>query len=531
MALVLKNHRPMVMGRHGAVGANNPLAAQAGLDVLRKGGNAADAAVAVSLALGVCEPGMSGLGGDGFFHFHSATTRKSSIFNGSGPAPAAATAENFGTRLPAAGPLSVSVPGKLGALGQMHSDHGALSWAQLVEPAITLAREGFPATHSFCSLAQEARTVLAADRRSAAVYLDKKPSDLVVQPELARTLEEIAAEGADALYRGALARRLVSAFAEAGVLINQADLETYRPEVTEPIGVSYRGFDIRQTPPNTTGFTMLQIMKIAENFSVASSSVADWIHVLVEAKKLAFLDRDRYSSDPRFREVPVEDLLSDAYIHTLASKIDLDKAANLPIHAPPIESDTTYFCVVDAAGNAVSGIQSNASSFGSGVIAGETGILLNNRMAYWSLLPEHANRLQPGKRISHTMNAPMVFKNGELWCVFGTPGADNQVQVNAQALTAMIDRNLDPQTALEHPRWTSSQLGQGPSWRNESHGRLTIEEDYGPDILQELEKRGHVLQKVPHLGGPCAMQAIRIMPNGVRVAGSDPRRDGWAAAY
>jgi gamma-glutamyltranspeptidase/glutathione hydrolase len=193
--------------------------------------------------------------------------------------------------------------------------------------------------------------------------------------------------------------------------------------------------------------------------------------------------------------------------------------------------DTTYFCVVDGDGNAVSGIQSINSAFGSGVTAGDTGVLMNNRMAYWHLAPGHANRLAPGKRVRHTMNAPMVFRDGRLWGVLGTPGADNQVQVNLQALVAMLDFDADPQTALELPRWTSSQPKHGANWPHDGDGALTIESDFPDEVLRGLERRGHVLKRVGHLEGPCAMQAIRLMPNGVRVAGSDTRRDGWACAY
>ena len=276
---------------------------------------------------------------------------------------------------------------------------------------------------------------------------------------------------------------------------------------------------------------MLQILKIAENFDFPNLSLPDQIHLLVEAKKQAFLDRDRYSTDPRFAPVPLEELLSPEYAATQAARIDMTRAAHLPIGFERSGGDTTYFCTVDDSGNAVSGIQSLATSFGSGVIAGDTGILLNNRLAWWDNVPGHVNSMSPGKRISHTMNAPMVFRDGKLWAVLGTPGADNQVQVNTQVLTSMIDMQDDPQTALERPRWTSSQPGQSAQWRNEGHGRLSIEADFGAPTLAELERRGHTLQVLPHLGGPGAVQAIRIMPNGVRVAGSDPRRDGWAGAY
>jgi gamma-glutamyltranspeptidase len=318
---------------------------------------------------------------------------------------------------------------------------------------------------------------------------------------------------------------------DAGVLVDERDLAECQPQIQDPIGISYRDFHVSQTPPNSTGFTNLQMLKIVERFDIAALDPVRRIHVLVEAKKRAFLDRERYGTDPRFGDVPLDRLLSDAYADECAASIDLSRAAEIALAEPASAGDTTYFCVVDAEGNAVSGIQSLNSMFGSGVTAGDTGVLLNNRMAYWHLAPGHANRLAPGKRVRHTMNAPMMFRDGKLWAVEGTPGADNQVQVNLQVLTAMMDLGADPQTALEAPRWTSSQPGQGANWPHEGDGRLTIEPEFGEDVLRGLEALGHRLCRVGPLEGPCLVQAIRVMENGVRMAGSDPRRDGWAGAF
>jgi len=525
-----RSHRPLIMGRNAAVGANHPMAAQAGLDLLRQGGNAVDAAVAVSLALGVCEPMMSGLGGDGFYHVFMANGR-AEVFNGTGPAPTSATPERYRDAIPIVGPQSVSVPGSLAGLAAMHRAHGRMPFVKLCAPAIELARHGFAATHGYRHFAADSEARLGADRRSARTFLGHGLASLVVQEELARSLEEIAADGAETFYRGRLAERLAKGMAEAGVPITATDLARCQAEVQAPLSIRYRGFEIRQTPPNSTGFVMLEMLKIAERFDLAALTPAERVHVLVEAKKLAFLDREAHGSDPRFEPVPIEHLLSDAHADELAAMIDLRHAASRPLQSEGVAADTTYFCVVDAQGNAVSGIQSINSAFGSGVTAGDTGVLLNNRMAYWHLALGHANRLAPGKRVRHTMNAPMVFKDGALWGVLGTPGADNQVQVNTQMLVAMLDFGADPQTALEMPRWTSSQSGQGANWPHDGDGSLTIEVDYGETLLAELEGLGHRLQRVGHLEGPCAMQAIRIMANGVRVAGSDPRRDGWACAY
>jgi gamma-glutamyltranspeptidase/glutathione hydrolase len=527
------------MGRNGAVGANHPLATQAGLDTLRAGGNAVDAAVAISLTLGVVEPGMSGLGGDGFYQVYTAADGVARCWNATGAAPLAATPERFHARgIAVRGPLSVSTPGLLAGLGAMHAAQGTLPWHRLCAPAIIHARDGFAVTHHYRHFAADVRQFLAADARSRAVFLGGLDvgapalGSLIVQPDLARTLEEIASDGAATFYRGALAARLVAGMQDAGVLVDARDLDACRPQEQAPIAIDYRGFRVTQTPPNSTGFTMLQMLKIAERFDFAALDPVQRIHVLVEAKKRAFLDRERFGTDPRFGDVPLDRLLSDAYADECAAAIDLSRAADLALAEPEAAvGDTTYFAVVDAAGNAVSGIQSINSGFGSGVTAGDTGVLLNNRMAYWHLAPGHANRLIPGKRVRHTMNAPMVFKDARLWAVEGTPGADNQVQVNVQVLTAMMDLGADPQSALESPRWTSSQPGQGANWPHEGDGRLTIEPGFGDDVFAGLERLGHRLNRVGPLEGPCSVQAIRVLENGVRMAGSDPRRDGWAGAY
>ena len=526
-----RSHRPLIMGRHGAVGANHPLATQAGLDTLRAGGNAVDAAVAIALALGVVEPMMSGLGGDGFYHVHFPAEGIDKVYNGTGAAPRAVAGMDTAGGIATNGPRSASVPGSLAGLAAMHAAHGRTDWAALARPAISHARDGFAATHGFRHYADEAKPILSVDAGSRNSFLHDGEAPalggLVVQPHLARTLEQIAAEGADTFYRGSLARRI----AAAGTMISEADLADCHAQVQDPISIRYRGYEVRQTPPNSTGFTLLQMLRIVEQFDLAALSAAERTHVLIEAKKRAFLDRERHGADPRFEDIAMEHLLSDSVARAHAAAISMTRAADLPVHLPAGAGDTTYFCVIDAQGNAVSGIQSLNAAFGSGVTAGDTGILLNNRMAYWHLAAGHPNRLLPGKRVRHTMNAPLVFKDGKLWCALGTPGADNQVQVNLQVLTAMIDFNDDPQAAIERPRWASSQPGQGANWPHAGDGALTIERDVGDDVLAGLQQRGHALQLVDHLHGACAMQAIRLLPNGVRMAASDTRRDGWAGAY
>ena len=310
MYLPDRTYRTLIMGRNGAVGANHPLAARAGLDVLRAGGNAVDAAVAVALSLSVVEPMMSGLGGDGFWQVHTAATGgtgsggdgETMCWNGTGAAPGNATAERFrASGIAVRGPLSVSIPGFLAGLAAMHAARGSKPWSSLCHAAIEQARDGFHATPHYHHFADEARLVLTPDRRSHAVFLGGLDAGApavgtpIRQPDLARTLEEIAAEGAETFYRGRLAKRLAAGMREAGVLVDERDLAECRAETQEPIGIDYRGFRVTQTPPNSTGFTMLQMLKTVERFDLAALDPVRRIHVMVEAKKRAFLEQQMVS--------------------------------------------------------------------------------------------------------------------------------------------------------------------------------------------------------------------------------------------
>ena len=530
-------YRPLIIGNRGAVAANHPLAAQAGLLALRAGGNAVDAAVATALALAVVEPMMSGLGGDGFYHFFEAATGRAVVFNATGPAPRAATPERYAGGIPRTGPKSVSVPGMVAGLGAMHRQFGHLPWRDLFAQAIDYARDGFGATPHYRHFAGEHRAILRADRRSAAALLSNGDAPAVgapiVQADLARTLEEIAGDGAECFYRGALARRLAAACTAAGVPVGEVDLAEFEAEQQEPISIDYRGFTVLEAPPNSTGFTLLQELKIVENFDLKAMGIgsADAVHVMVEAKKLAFADRERWGADPRTLDAPLGELLSAEYAARLAGRIDRQRAA--PTRAmEDAAGDTTYFCTADGAGNAVSGIQSINSAWGAGVTAGDTGILLNNRMAYWHLDPAHPNFLRPGRRVRHTMNPPLVLKDGALWAVFGTPGADNQVQINLQVLTAMADFGLDPQQAAELPRWTSNVPGQYANYPHDGPDVLTMERRFPEEVRRDLARRGHPVDTVGDLEGPCSVEIIRRDgASGMLLAGSDPRRDGWALAW
>ncbi|MFN8523458.1 MAG: gamma-glutamyltransferase [Chloroflexota bacterium] len=539
-----RSYRPMAMGRRGAVASNHPLATQAGLLALQAGGNAADAAVAVATTLSVVEPMMSGLGGDGFLNVYWHATGETVVFNGTGAAPRAATPERYAAGVPADGPLSFSTCGSVGSWDAMHRRFGRLKWASLLDSAIYYAREGFGATRSYRHFAFEKREGLGSDPHSRRAFLhDGEVPELgapVVQKDLAKTLEMLAAGGAESFYRGEIAQRFARGLAEVGSIVTLEDLAECFPEEQRPLETTYRGYVVRQAPPNSMGWVLQEELNIVENFdlrgaagSLAAVPSADYVHLLVEAKKLAFADRERYATDPRFGEVPLERLLSKEHAAGLAREID-PRAALPTRHPVPVAggSETTYFCVVDGEGNAISAIQSINGSFGSYVTAGDTGILLNNRMTPWHLEHGHPNRMQPGKRVRHTMNTPMVFKDGELWCVYGTPGGDNQVQINLQVLTSMIDLDYDAQQAAEMPRWNSTYPGQEANYPHDAPDALNLEARFPEEIRRDLAGRGHPVVTVADLDGPCSIEIIRRDPStGMLMGGSDPRRDGWALAY
>ena len=360
---------------------------------------------------------------------------------------------------------------------------------------------------------------------------------LIIQPELARSLEDIAAGGAEVFYRGRLAQQLAKALKECGALITEADLAEFEAEAQEPLAIDYHGLQILEAPPNSTGFVLLEELKILENFDIAADGV--WFR-----RSRACNGRSQKASLCRSRALGQRPAhVGRSFVGAALSRVRgqaggadrhearrSDQAAGTTETVSGAGGETTYFCTADERGNAVSGIQSINSLWGSGVTAGETGILLNNRMAYWHLEPGHPNYLRPGRRVRHTMNPPLVLKDGQLWGVFGTPGADNQVQVNFQIATAMVDFGLDPQQAAEMPRWSSMVPGQYADYPHDGPDVLTMERRFPEEVWRELARRGHPVDIVGDLEGPCSVEIIR-REDDMLLAGSDPRRDGWALAW
>lgn len=533
----LRTWRPVIMGRSGAVASNHPLATRAGYEALRAGGNAADAAVAVGAAIGVVEPNMSGVGGDGFFLVWDATAREGTVIHACGHAPAPATTERYGSHIPLTGPMSASVPGLAGGWEALRAWFGTRRAPELYTAAIEYARDGFPATRRFCHFARQHAADLAVDPACARTYLpDGRPPALgatIRNLALARTLEALAEGGADVLYEGEVGLSLAKFVMFEGGLITAADLAAHRTEETPPISTTYRDLTVLEAGPTSAGFTLLEELNIVEQFDVAAMGFlsADAVHVFVEAKKLAFEDRERYAGDPRFVRAPLDRLLGKGYAHELAGRIDIKRAARSTPRQPASAGDTTYFAVVDGAGNAVSGIQSLGAPFGACVMDPETGILLNNRMTWWHLERGHPNRLAPGKRVRQTMNPPLAVQDGAVRYVWGTPGGDSQVQVNLQNFTAMVDFGLDPQQAVEAPRWDSFQPGTGSVFPHVAADELTMEDRFAPAMIEDLRARGHTVRVIGPLDGPCSAEAIERRADGLLLCGSDPRRDGWAAAF
>ena len=575
-------HRPVVMGRNGMVASGHPLASQAGIATLQRGGNAVDAAIAIAAALNVVEPMMSGIGGDGFIMLYRRDTDLLEFCNGTGAAPYAATLDRFlPDGIPMKGILSVSVPCLLDSWLSVHEKHGTLPLAELLDSAIDLAENGFPVTHVLAE-AIASDPLLCRFPTSRAVFTrDGRPlgpGEVLYQKDLARTFKAIAAGGRDAFYQGDIARSIVDFSEQQGGILTLKDLADCHSQWQDPISTSYRGYSVYESPPNSSGHVLLQELNLVEQHDLKAlgCNSAESIHLMVEAKKLAFIDREAYVADPDYVEVPTQGLISKEYAAERANLLNLDNAASDVQAGDPWryqeggkrrspastvaggsrqEEDTTCFAVVDRWGNAVCQLQSIQSAWGSSLIAGDTGVLLNNRMTYWHLDPAHPDCLQPGKRVRHTMNPVMVFRNGagsllrpqqgetpgrstatndtrQLVLVCGTPGADTQVQTNFQVVTHVLDFGMTVAEAVEAPRWRNTQSPTESTIPHVCDDLLYLEERFAAEVRTGLEKKGHTLSII----GPWEGRGNEVMievdsQNNVLYGAADPRRDGYAVGW
>lgn len=528
---------PETRAARGLVASPHALASEAGVGVLRRGGNAVDAAIAAATTVAVVYPHMNGVGGDNVWLIFDGRSRTLHALNAAGRAAAAAGLEGYRARFGAAipprgGPAALTVPGAVSGWWAAHAFSrerlgSPLAWPALFEAAIAHARDGFPP-----SPGQRRVTAAAADlfghaappELRAALWRVYHPALLArerfVQEDLARTLAAIAAGGADAFYRGALGRRIAEAAAAAGSPLRFEDFTAHRADWVEPISVPYRGGVAASFPPPTQGVAALATLALLEGFELASLGEADHVHLVVEATKLAFEDRDRWLTDPTVEAVPVARCLDPARLAQRRHRIS--RRAAMAVTGAPMDGDTIAIVAADAEGNAVSLIQSLYFEFGSGVLAGDTGVLLQNRGAFFSLDPAHPNRLAPRKRTAHTLIPSMYLVDGRPHLIYGTMGGEGQPQTQAALVTRLVDRGLSPQAAVEAPRWL-----WGRTW-GEASRSLRLEARFGEPVASTLRARGHhveVVEEWSDLMGHA--QVIRVDPDGFTGA-SDPRADGAA---
>jgi gamma-glutamyltranspeptidase len=549
-----------VFASHGMVACAHYLATQAGLQILTQGGNAIDAAIAANATMTVVYPSTCSAGGDVFMLIWDAKSRNLYALNGSGRAPQGMTPEFFAAQgfkqIPERGPLSINVPGAVDGWFEALERFGTLAAETIFAPAIVYAEEGMPVTSKLSDwLRRAAVPVLKRWESSAGVYLpDGRPprtGDVLRQPHLATTYRMLAREGRDAFYRGPIAREITDYVQQSSGVLSMEDMQKHHSDWVEPISTNYRGYDIFEFPPNSQGLTALEMLNIIEGYNLKSLGyqTPEYLHILLEAKKLAFADRDQYISDPDFVDVPVERLISKDYAAQQRARINLRRAAPNVAAGLEKDGDTMYLCVADAEGNVVSLIQSLYSGFGSGVVGGDTGVMLHNRGSYFSLDPRHVNYLQPGKRTMHTLTPAMVLRDGAPYMAVGTMGGDAQPQIHVQLLSAMLDFGMNVQQAIAAPRWRSGQIRVNPlsgkqdimQGQRKVDGHLDqniaevvmMENRFPSGVPLLLDVLGHRTNVVgPWDNGMGHAQAIQINSiNNYFEGAADPRCDGLALGW
>jgi gamma-glutamyltranspeptidase/glutathione hydrolase len=536
MSYEFKSRRSMIVARRGMVAASHPLAAYAGLNVLQRGGNAADAAIATAAVLNVTEAASTGIGGDCFALYYDAKTREVSALNGSGRAPAALRLENLRakgyTAVPPRSADAITVPGAVMGWFDLLAQFGRMTLADVLVDAIYYAREGFPVSPLY-GAAWERSEALLAESRYAGDYLPggnaPEVGQVVKLPELAATLQAIADGGPLAFYSGPVADAIVRTIQEYGGVMTHDDLKNHYSTWDTPIHTDYRGVTIYECPPNGQGLAALLALNIAEGWQLGNLpwDSPERLHLMVEAMRLAFADARQYIADPAVQAVPVDGLLDKTYASQRRELVSPGHAMLPPSYGlPPGGSDTVYLSVVDGDGNACSFINSLYMGFGSGIVAKGTGVFLQNRGANFSLDPSHPNALAPGKRPYHTIIPGMALQDGELWASFGVMGGFMQPQGHFQVISAMIDDDLNPQEALDRPRFCLLD--------DHGSGALGLEEGISPQTMTRLAEMGHTVRPmggIEHAYFGTGQIIRRDRDTGVLFGGSDPRKDGQAVAF
>jgi len=535
--------RPPSYATNGMVSTPHTLASSAGVDVLRRGGSAVDAAISANAVLSVAYPHMAGIGGDGFWMIGDGNDVRA--INASGPAGSQATQSFYQDEdsIPERGPKSaLTVPGAIDGWRLAHEEYGKLSWGELFDDAVAHARDGVPVTAGLSHWIGQDREILGANPQARETFLvdgaPPSPGERLHQPALADSLSTVASVGPRAgFYEGAIADRFCSGLAESP--LEPQDFADYRAEWVEPLSVSYRDYTMHGMPPNTQGIAALQILGMLDGMDVSTwgDGTADYYHHLTEAIKLAFADRDAWVTDPTTLDIPADELLSESYLTARRELIAADEAlppSPEPGLTPPTGTnsdeqaggDTCYLSVVDSDGLAVSMIQSVYFDFGSGVVAGDTGIIPQNRGSSFSLDPTDVNSLQSGKRPFHTLIPSMLTQDGEPRLVFGTMGGEGQPQTQAALVSRIVDFGYDVQRAIEAPRWLF-----GRTWGAESHS-LSLEGRIPDGVIADLEARGQAVSVGRDYDAAMGhAQAIRLHPDGLLEGGADPRGDGAAIGY
>ena len=526
------SRRAYVVARNGLVATSQPLAAQAGLAVLQAGGNAIDAAIAAVATLCVVEPCSTGIGGDAFALIWSAAEGRLVGLNASGPAPAGLTADLVRgrgyTTFPARGGLPVTVPGALRGWQLALERFGTRGLDTLLAQPIAYATGGFPVSPGIANAWERSTELLGRLPDSRRVWLPggraPRAGELFANPEFAATLRTIADHGPDAFYTGPIAARVAAAVRADGGVMSADDLAAFRAEWVEPIAVEYaNGYTFHEIPPNGQGLAALLALNIARGFDLGSVPYgsADYTHILIESMKLAFVDAHAYVGDPRRVGVPVAGLLSGRYARERRALIAKDRALFPEPGNPPRDGDTVYLTVADGAGNMVSWIQSLYMGFGSGITAGDTGVQLQNRGANFSLTPGHPNEVAPGRRPYHTIIPGFITRDGRPWASYGVMGGFMQPQGHLQVGVNLVDFGMNPQAALDAPRY---------NWLQERE--VALEPGFGAAVREELTRRGHALLPVGaavHYGG--GQVILRDPDSGVLIGGSEPRNDGAAVGW
>ena len=533
--------RSVVVARNGLIATSQALASAAGLKVLQDGGNAIDAAIAAAGVLAVVEPTMNGIGGDLFAIVYDAKTKKLHALDASGRSAHTATPEEFAkrglTQMPGGGVLSVDVPGVVEGWSQLLQRFGSIPLSKALQPAIRYARDGFPVQEILAEDWNDSTKKLSQDAAAAATFLPggraPRMGEIFQNPRLAKTLELIAQGGRDAFYKGPIARAIIADMRARNGLLDERDFTTHTADWVETISTNYRGYDVHEMPPSTQGFVALEMLNILEGVDIKGMghNSADYLHHVTEAKKIAFADRAAYLADrSAMANDALKTLLSKDYAAKRRKEIDPQKTGSYKATGLGGTStaqvdfsgadygDTIYMTAADGQGNVISLIQSLFASFGSGIVAGETGIALHNRGSGFTLQAGHPNQIGPHKRPLHTLVPAMILSGGKPWVSFGVMGGDNQAQAHAQVVMNLVDFGMHIQDAGEAAR-----IRHGG-------GELSVESGIGPEVRKALEGRGHTLRD--GRGAMGGFQGILIDPRtGVLMGGSDPRKDGLAIGW